>query len=136
MAEVGSIVETRNVINDGQLGQMREHRFVWTSSADTGAVSGIDSDREINGYVVLVATIPGADAAAPDDQYDLTILDGDGLDILGGEGANRSNTNKEQIVPKVGGAYGPRYVKGKVQITVASAGNSNSGTVVLYVSGV
>jgi len=136
MAEVGSIVETRNVIEDGQLGQMREHRFVWTSSADTGAVSGIDSDQEINGYVVLATTIPGTGDAAPDDQYDLTILDGDGLDILGGEGANRSATNKEQVAPKIGGAYGPRYVKGTVQITVASAGNSNSGTVVLYVSGV
>jgi len=69
--------------------------------------SGIDSWIE-GWYLFKVQTVPGAGAAQPDDDYDITITDAEGHDIMGGELANRDETNKEEAVPKIDVVYGPQ----------------------------
>jgi hypothetical protein len=64
--------------------------------------------------------------------YDITLSDSDSCDVLGGEGANRSDSASEQIIPKIGNGYGP--VRVDSVLTLAATGNSvNSATVTVKV---
>lgn len=105
--------------------------MAWTSDA-SGNVSGIAS-RHVTGKVVQVVTDPGA--AAPTDNYDITLLDSRGFDVLAGTGANRDTITTEGAVPvqetTVGAnLYGnPVYVDGPLTLTIANAGSAKQGTV-------
>ena len=48
-------------------------------------------------YLYKVITNPGG--TAPTDNWDFTITDGDGIDVLGGNGANRHTTSSQMIAP-------------------------------------
>ena len=73
----------------------------------------------------------------------LTILNGDanddGLDLLAGQGANLSQTNKTHITPGVAMKDGTTTTTNRIAVNdlldlvVANAGNAKSGVVVLYV---
>jgi len=93
-----------------------------TSAAITNAIRGY--------YVVLVVTNPGA--TAPTDDYDLTILDAQGVDIMGGKLADRDETNTEQVVPEINSTAVPRVVDGALTLTCASAGNTKDFEVFVY----
>jgi hypothetical protein len=80
--------------------------------------SGIDSWIE-GWYLFKVQTVPGAGAAQPDDDYDITITDAEGLDVMGGELANRDETNAEEAVPKIDAVYGPQPSISSWTITVS-----------------
>lgn len=128
MAAVGSIVETAQM-----------HRVVkyltlaWTSDAATGAVSGIPSTTVIDGEILRVTTAPGS--PAPDDLYDLTLIDQDGADVLAGKGANRSSTLTQTLVPLTGDGTTTNqrfYCGSTVTLTVANANNSKKGSITIY----
>lgn len=59
------------------------------------------------GYIVRVVTNPGG--TAPTDQYDITLTDADGVDVMGGALANRHTTTSEQayasVAPIVAGGF-------------------------------
>lgn len=79
----------------------------------------------IRGFLCRVVTNPGS--AAPDDNYDLTVADADGVSLLGTGGDNRDTAVSEQIIPSV-----PIAVDGILTVSIAAAGASKTGTVVLY----
>lgn len=109
-----------------------EDKIVWTWVADdaNGSVPNAQTSEVVTGYVMLGVTNPGA--TAPTDNYDITVLDEDGVDVFGGELTNRDTANSEQATPLVGSAYGPRFVNSK--LTMALANNSvNSATGALTV---
>ena len=84
-------------------------------------------------YVVMVVTDPGA--TAPTDDYDLTIVDRNSVDIMGGALANRDTANSEQAVPIVSTAYSPRPVIDRLTLTMSgNAVNAATGAVVIYLS--
>ena len=64
-------------------------------------------------------TIPGTAAAQPDDDYDITITDAEGVDLMGGVLANRDETNGEEAVPLIGAVYGPQPVISALTVTVS-----------------
>ena len=108
--------------------------IAWTSSAG-GAVS--EAISAANMTIILgknlahFITDPGA--TAPTDNYDLTLLDAYGVDVLGGEGANRDTANSEQSVPALkSGVYGDRIMDTALIFTIAAAGDTKQGTVILY----
>ena len=106
----------------------------WTSSAG-GAVS--EAISAANMTIILgknlahFITDPGS--PAPTDNYDLTLLDRYGIDILGGEGLNRDTVNSEQGVPALNSSvYGDRIVDFELTFTIVDAGDSAQGKAVFY----
>ena len=78
--------------------------------------------------IVGLATIPSG-VAAPTDDYDITVTDADGHDVLWGAGANRDTADTEYVARASLAA-----VAGSVlTLTVANAGDTKSGVVVLYI---
>ncbi len=111
-------------------GRMKTITFSWTSDDTTGAVTGSTTDT-INGLVYGLKTNPGS--TAPTDNYDITVTDADGLDVLGGVGADRDTANTEYAAAKDGaGNVVPIPVSGVLTINVSNAGNSKVGVATLF----
>lgn len=100
----------------------------WTSDNATGAVSGTTT-AAFDGAIIGLTTIPGAGAAAPDDNYDVAITDVDGHDVLLGAGANRDTLNTEHVTS----ATLACVAGSKLTVAITNAGNANTGTVILWV---
>lgn len=107
-------------------GSVKKIAFAWTSSAG-GAADGA-STHPFDGKVIGLTTIPdGVDA--PTDNYDVTVKDGDGHDVLLGAGANRDTANTEYVAEASLGAVAASLLT----LGVANAGAAKKGTVILYV---
>lgn len=80
------------------------------------------------GWVIRMDTDPDGGGVAPDDNYDLSLLDTLGVDVLQGTGANRDTANVESVIFSA-----PIWHDGRraLDVTVSAAGAANSG--VLYV---
>lgn len=114
-------------VTEKTLGSVKKVTFAWVSAADgtaTGATTGVEYD----GKIIGLTTIPGAAALAPDDNYDITITDADGHDVLLGAGANRDTANTESVTEASLGAV----ASSKLTINVSGAGDSNAGTAIVY----
>lgn len=107
----------------------------WTSDGAGAA----DGTLELDGELLKVVTNPGA--AAPTDNYDITLIDEDGLDVAEGLLANRDTANSEAVYPykeiTVGGTgtdrvARPLYHSGAVTFTVANAGAAKEGVARIY----
>lgn len=77
----------------------------WTGDAANGSVPDTPLSGSVMGaitdhFLYTVTTDPGS--PAPTDNYDVTLVDGAGFDILGGSGADRDAANSERALPKVG----------------------------------
>jgi len=106
--------------------------YTWTADASDGSVPATSSEQSYDGYVVLVVTDPGS--TAPTDNYDITLTDGDGVDIMGGTLANRDTANTEQAVPKIDAVYGARWVSGAITLTITNNSvNSATGEVKIWI---
>lgn len=113
-------------------GSVRKVTLAWTSDA-AGAVSG--TTVHLDGVIERVVFVPGTGGVQPTDLYDVTLEDAEGLDLLAGEGANLSNVNKTQVTPFIGDGTTtnkPVAAYGTAELKVAAAGNTKSGTVLLY----
>jgi len=92
-----------------------------------GSVEAVPTPFDIDGWVFMVLTNPGA--TAPQAAYGLTLKDGEGIDIMGGTLAGRSATASEQAFPQLGtDAPGERYVPGT--LTLGMADNNVNGALV------
>jgi len=134
MADTGTIVDT--VYSDGlppNQPLVQKLRMDWTSDA-SGVVT--HTTRHIRGVIMRVVFNPGS--TAPTDDYDVTLVDEDGIDVLAGQGVNRDTANTEQICPglalKDGTTTGvvPFAVCGPLILNIAAAGASKIGSIVIY----
>lgn len=108
-------------------GQVQKIKWTWTSATD-GSASLVTS-RGYYGRVLALVTDPGA--TAPTDNYDITVTDAEGYDVMQGAGANRDTTNTETAVPTTDSpAFGP------LTINISNAGDAKVGVAVLYVLGI
>lgn len=107
----------------------------WTSDGSGAATETV----ELDGQIIKVTTNPSA--TAPDDNYDITLVDEDGIDIAQGLLANRHTTNSQEVYlfeeATLGGtgtdaAALPVYHSGAVTFTVAAAGDTKSGVARIY----
>jgi hypothetical protein len=108
-------------------GSLKKITFVWTSDA-SGVVSGTLTTGAYNGAIERLVTVPAAAAAAPADNYDVTLLDEDGVDVLMGAGADRDTANTEQVQRSSLGVV----ANDRLELRIANAGDANSGTVHVY----
>lgn len=105
-------------------------KIVWAWTSGDGAEGGTVTKATANAYdgkIVGLTTDPGA--TAPTDNYDITITDADGHDVLLGAGADRDTANTEHVAEASLGA-----VAGSVlTLNVTNAGDAKIGTVILWI---
>lgn len=97
----------------------------WTSSA--GGTASETTSFDLHGQVLWAAFVPDG-VAAPTDNYDVTVTDERGYDVLCGAGANRDTANTEYITSGLGAVASSRLT-----FSVANAGNAKSGKVALWI---
>ncbi len=101
--------------------------YVTHSSAGTFTSS---TDMDITGWIVHVETDPGA--TAPDDNYNITLKNTNGRDIMGGSLATRDTANTEAVLPLLNGNYQAVWNEGPLSIAVSAAGNSKTIELLIY----
>lgn len=119
----------------GGRGHIRKITAAWTSDG-SGDASG--TTRKIVGELLKGVTVPDG-SAAPTADYDITLTDSDGADLLSGCAdnlADRHTANTETVQFLVtdgtaGIAVHPVAVS-TITVTVANAGDTTAGTLVLY----
>ena len=112
-----------------QSGQVR--RIVATCTADAADGSfPATALPTFEGRLQHLTTNPGA--TAPTDNYDITLIDGDGLDRLQGLGANRDTANSEEVEIVYTGTADNPLVEANETLTLTIAGNAvNSAVTVI-----
>lgn len=107
---------------------VKEIKCEWTSDSATGGVSGTTLEY-YTGKILGLATVPGTAGAQPDDNYNLTAIDRNSLDVLMSGGLLRDETNTEYVLSTSLGAV----VASQLTITIDTAGNSKTGVVYIYI---
>lgn len=110
------------------LGNIRRINFSVVADASDGSVPATALPK-FQGRLLGLHTNPGA--TAPTDNYDITLIDDDGLDRLQGVGANRDTSNSEQVPIVYSGTSVNPPVSSDETLTLTIAGNSvNSALIV------
>lgn len=107
------------------LGSVKKIKFAWTSSA--GGAADSTTTAVFDGKLICVTTVPSG-VTAPTLNYDVQVQDTDGVDLLAGNGANRSDTATEHITFTSLGAV----CKSTLTLAVTNAGNAKLGDVYIY----
>jgi len=133
-AQVVTISEFEGVDNPKYNG-VQKIKWVWVAT-DAGVVAASTVTGEnptttfkYSGEIARLVTIPGAAGLAPSADYDITVLDEDGCDVLMGAGVNRHTSNTEQVLGSSLGIC--QYTT--LSLRIAAAGDANGGTVILYI---
>lgn len=114
----------------------RKLLFTWTADAANGSVPdtaiSANQAKVLRGLkAILGVTNPGA--TAPTANYDITLVDADGVDVFGGSLTNRSDTASEQAKPDMTTLGGSRMVNGTLTFKLANNSvNSALGTCAIY----
>lgn len=98
----------------------------WLSDDADGTATG-PTAALIDGDILGLTTIPDG-SAAPTDNYDITVTDADGHDVLLGAGANRDTANTENVARASLAAAAASILT----LNVSNAGNAKEGKVILY----
>jgi hypothetical protein len=107
-------------------GSCKKIRWSWTSDGSGDASEA--TTKAYDGKLIGLTTDPDG-SAAPTDNYDIVITDGDGDDVLLGAGADRDTANTEHVAEASLGAV----AGSKLTLVVSAAGAAKEGVVVLYV---
>jgi hypothetical protein len=108
-------------------------KIAWKAAADGSHANGTIPAGVVAGRLLMIVTNPGA--VAPADNYDLTILDSNGVDVAGGTLADRDTANSEAVQPLAGSLAYPqgRPVAGALAVTFTNQANANcEGEIYLY----
>lgn len=126
MADLGTVVITEETFS-----YVKKIAFGWTS-VDGGGNAGKavkTTEESYSGQIVRLVTVPTGAPNVPSDNYDVAILDEDGVDVLMGAGVDRDETNTEQVL-----AASLGYVANdRLTLSVSNAGNAKKGTAYLYI---
>ncbi len=109
----------------------------WTAASD-GSFDGFLT-QPLRGMLLRVVFVPGSGGDQPDDNYDLTLEDESGLDVLRAQGVNLDEATTTHVCPGVRMTEGtytsliPVMIDGTLELHGSGCGDSNKGTVVLYI---
>jgi hypothetical protein len=128
----GTLTVTRDPRQAPNEGRQYERVVIdWVSSSGGAADVSITN---LYGFLIKMVTDPAAGGSAPTDNYDITLVDENGIDALAGAGADRDTANTEQVYPTATSASVPVFLCGTHTFTVATAGDTKSGRAVLYIA--
>ena len=104
--------------------------IIWSFTSSAGGAAS-EQTKKVSGKAKRMVTNPD-NTDTPSANWDLTITDEDGVDILEGEGANRDPAG-------AGTSEGYAFtiselIASKLTFTVANAGNAKKGVVKLYLT--
>ncbi len=117
------------VITEEMFASVKLIKFVCTmGTAGTPTASGTTTNI-FGGKLLFFVTVPGSGGDAPTDNYDITILDKNSVDVLGDTGLNRATATTESILEASLGAVANSSLK----INVVNAGSANISTVYLWI---
>ena len=134
VADDGTVTVKSDSVNDGF------EIVVFTWIANTGGVvpttstgtTWPDPRMQKGGCIAKVNTNPGS--TAPTDNYDITLTDADGVDLMGGELVDRDTANSEAAVPKIDTTFGCNVVTGPFIMTITNQSvNAATGTLSVYI---
>jgi len=122
-------------------GAYKVYKMVWVS-ADPEGFTATATTQDIDGIVMLVEFVPSA-TAAPTDNYDCTLRNSNGIDILGdsgaagsevydGAGANLDAATTSITQPLLNGNYGAIPVNGTLTLYLYNMGAAKGGTVYVH----
>ena len=101
--------------------------------ADASGDVDVDAIPMIQGEIQSVHYFPDAGGTQPSDNYDLTMTDSYGVDILTGTGANLSQTTDTYAVPALSTYFKVVIEAGSYDLVIANAGNAKGGIVEVIV---
>lgn len=104
-------------------GQVRELTMVCVGDASDGTIPDTELPR-IEGQLHALQTKPAAGGMTSN--YDITIVDEDGIDVLQGAGANRHATNAERVPIVYSGTSIHPLVHGGRTLTLNVDNNSDT----------
>ena len=107
---------------------LQKIQWDWLSASD-GTVSSAASGWYC-GKIVKVSLASDASPSAPTDGYDVTIEDGDGLDVLSGNGANVTASATVYINDPTKMLW---VRSGTLTLKVAAAGDAKGGVVTMLI---
>ncbi len=103
----------------------------WIADAADASIPSVVMPR-FEGRLMELTTNPGA--VAPTDNYDITLVDDQGIDRLQGVGANRDTANTESAIPVYSGSTVHPVISRSDVLTLTFANNavnSAAGKVIL-----
>lgn len=115
-----------------QLGYVRKITVDFVADAANGSIPAVVLPP-IDGRLMELTTNPGA--VAPQANYDITLVDAEGIDRLQGVGLNRHTANTESAIPVYAGSTIHPVVSRADSLTLTIANNnvnSATGRVILY----
>ncbi len=101
--------------------------FDWLCT-DLGVVSQVTANA-YDGKILALVTDPDAGGDAPSDNYNITLLDSGGVDVLIEGGLLRDTANTEVVASASLGAV----AGSKLTLAIADAGDANKGLVHVYI---
>lgn len=111
-------------------GHIRRVSFTCTADAAAATYPATTLTHKIDGKLLKLVTNPGA--VQPTDNYDITITDQNGIDVLQGVGANRDTLNSEEAAIVYSGTNVQPCVSFGDTLTLNVSGNSvNSAVTVI-----
>lgn len=132
----GSAVQS---LTSTRQGEILTVNFAFAASPDDGAMPAIATSTAISTaitgmYLFAVETNPG-NVTVPD-AWSVTVTNAAGFDLLGGQGASRSTTLTQRVVPAVAtGIYGAALVDGILYLNITgNTTHSATGSVKLFLS--
>jgi len=124
-------------------GSSRAVRVIeWDWLSDSSGNCNVSTSESANasgvtGTVVGLHAIPETGATIPSDDYDITIIDKEGVDVLNGAGANlpQGNTSAENYrFPVDFLSEGPIVIADQeLTLVVANGGDTQGGVIRLYI---
>jgi len=123
-----SVTITRSGVNE----PVKRIKFAWVSDDTTGVASGTTT-FSVDGQIHRITTDPGA--TAPTADYDITLKDDTGVDVLQGLAADRHTSNTEDVNVVYSSTSVHPLVKSPLTLAVTNAGNSKVGDLYVYYTG-
>jgi len=125
----GTVTVTMSGSDSERINGLERASIAWATSAGAEC-SGLVS--RIQGTVEKVVFVPGAGGAQPSPAYDVTLKDQDGLDVLGGTGADLANDTVVVADLTDADPVFPIATAGLLTLDVLNAGASKTGTVRVF----
>lgn len=110
-------------------GQVRSVTFSIVADAAAATVPATALTKKIEGTLLELVTNPGA--TAPTANYDITITDADGTDVLAGKGANRHTSTSERAPIYADTALTHTHVNESDTLTLNIANNAVNSAIIV-----
>lgn len=104
-------------------------KWAWTSGTGQTVVADCTTTSFYSGELLFFVTIPGGGGDAPSDNYDVTILDKNDVDVLADAGFNRDTASTESVLAGSLGAC----ANTQLELNIADAGSANTGVCYLWI---